>query len=519
MQAFDSTMALKTERRRKLRKRPLSLVYVELPAANGGMMRDLSEEGFALRAMMPLRAGEKTHFSFSLNESTNIAGEGKILWVEEEGRVAAVRFTEVSPAVPGLIREWLLKDEQLPKREMVPDRPAAPTASTMEELHEELRGTSARPMSPEAKELIPTTAPTVASVPTTTERAAEPAIAEVVPTTPVFTQPPSSPESENVARPVSFLPAETENPLAAMKLPTAPMEAERVPAIPDAPVSAEKEEAVPAIPDISSILLQPRMVRTISEPIESPNVTPALEPLPSLEEVRHIKQGRWLDRFTLTTAIGIMLMLMLVAAAYVYHREVGAALIWLGEKIAGTIPTDESKTIIMESPAALSPQQPPAAQGVITETGPVHPNPSSQTVNQNQENATAGAGSENMPQVATTPANKSAVLPVTPLTASVAVVRGAAANQEIGQTEYLQALQILRGKNREAEMPEAVRLLWISVEKGNPGAELALADLYWRGHGVVRNCDQTRILLSAAARKGNAEAQKRLKQFEQEGCE
>jgi TPR repeat protein len=57
------------------------------------------------------------------------------------------------------------------------------------------------------------------------------------------------------------------------------------------------------------------------------------------------------------------------------------------------------------------------------------------------------------------------------------------------------------------------------VEKGNPNAELTLAELYWRGQGVARNCDQTGILLGAAARKGNADAQKRLRQFRREGCE
>ena len=85
--------------------------------------------------------------------------------------------------------------------------------------------------------------------------------------------------------------------------------------------------------------------------------------------------------------------------------------------------------------------------------------------------------------------------------------------------EYAKAMQLLHGKEGNVDPSEAVRLLWISVEKGNSSAELTLAELYWHGEGVARNCDQTRILLSAAARKGNAEAQKRLKQFQREGCE
>jgi len=79
-------------------------------------------------------------------------------------------------------------------------------------------------------------------------------------------------------------------------------------------------------------------------------------------------------------------------------------------------------------------------------------------------------------------------------------------------------LQILRAPSRAAELPEAIRLLWVAVEKGNTSAEIDLAELFRQGSGVAKNCDQTRILLSAAARKGSAEARKRLEAFLREGC-
>jgi len=90
---------------------------------------------------------------------------------------------------------------------------------------------------------------------------------------------------------------------------------------------------------------------------------------------------------------------------------------------------------------------------------------------------------------------------------------------EPGEQEYSQAQNILKSGDREGGFQEAVRLLWIAVEKGNSKAEVLLAELYRRGEGVTRNCDQTRILLTAAARKGNAEAQRRLDKFLREGCE
>jgi TPR repeat protein len=130
---------------------------------------------------------------------------------------------------------------------------------------------------------------------------------------------------------------------------------------------------------------------------------------------------------------------------------------------------------------------------------------------------TTESGTTNAPS-SLSGASKGTPPPVTPL-AGITPPASPEASPDAGQAEYLQAVQILRGRNAGVDTPEAVRLLWIAVEKGNPSAEVTLADLYWHGQGVARNCDQTRILLTAASRKGSAEAQKRLQQFQREGCE
>jgi len=112
-----------------------------------------------------------------------------------------------------------------------------------------------------------------------------------------------------------------------------------------------------------------------------------------------------------------------------------------------------------------------------------------------------------------------AQLPVKPLEGLDRASTAASSTGETGQTEYQQAMQILHRTGSSADKGQAVRLLWASVEKGNASAEVALANLYWHGDGVGRNCDQTRILLTAASRKGNGEAQKELAKFQREGCE
>jgi hypothetical protein len=60
--------------------------------------------------------------------------------------------------------------------------------------------------------------------------------------------------------------------------------------------------------------------------------------------------------------------------------------------------------------------------------------------------------------------------------------------------------------------------LWTAVEGGNIQATLTLADLYLRGDGVPVNCDQARVLLLVASKKGSAQAIKELRELDTTGC-
>jgi TPR repeat protein len=73
-----------------------------------------------------------------------------------------------------------------------------------------------------------------------------------------------------------------------------------------------------------------------------------------------------------------------------------------------------------------------------------------------------------------------------------------------------------RGSSRDSR--EASQWLWKAVSKGNPAATVALSDLYLRGDGVPKNCDQARLLLDAAARKGVKGAADRLRNLQAFGC-
>jgi PilZ domain len=60
--------------------------------------------------------------------------------------------------------------------------------------------------------------------------------------------------------------------------------------------------------------------------------------------------------------------------------------------------------------------------------------------------------------------------------------------------------------------------LWLAVGQGDTDAEVALANLYKTGHLVEKNCNQARVLLTAAAKKGNAEGITQLRELTRSGC-
>ncbi len=469
MQAKMSHVTISTERRKEQRKRPLGLVYVELSSANGGMLRDLSEQGFAMRAMMPLRVGEATPFGFSLDPETRLEGHGKVLWVEEDGRVAGFQFTEITAETPEKIRHWLAEHSFGAPPKVVSAEKASPAkaeASTLEELREELRT-----VTPGVHDVKPAKA---APLPEPTKLAAE---VEAVP----------------VAAAAEFMANAV---FAKMELPR-----------------LEEDAGADTVPDAESESLAAAM----------------LDPLPSLPELdvqgEPVKINSWMNSYMASLAIRMMLFLALVACGFVFHRPLGNAIVWLGLKIAGPAPMEVSPL--------------PASEETLPQMTPAESNPSA-------TNAGATAPSDSASELktkeaATAPASKSVEVPAVTENTSAAPVKNAPtsslvplpatsrittystppaiAGEQLGQQEYLAAQDILKNKNSGAGLPEAVRLLWIAVEKGNSNAEVTLAELYRQGQGVAKSCDQTKILLTAAARKGNAEAQNRLEQFQQEGCE
>jgi hypothetical protein len=551
-------MTLKTDRRTQHRKRPLNLVYVELPPANGGMMRDLSEQGFSLRAMMPVSPSEKIPFSFVLDSSARIEGDAIVLRVEDGGRVAALEFAGLPPHSRDQIRRWLEKFDEPISPDSDPEQPAASKHVSLTELRTQIRAPKS-PSPPARVKAVPPPAPE----PPPPLQTAEVAPSPLKVTTPPNAEPPAAPLAAVVESAPSPPVAETPQPPApivmalpkvapppSQEAPTTPpqshstVEQQEGPPLPPllklssvrpgplpaeipeelaAPVEVSKSSAAEPPPTTQLSLPKPEPPAAMEKPVIAPapappvvlrRMPPALEPLSSFES--ESDSPGWTDRFTLGRAVGIMLFLTLLAGSYVYHRELGQALIWLGQQIAGDESPENSKFVRPEVPFASHPAPEPApAARTIEPPAPVIQH-STETTEPSSANLPAASDKTPSPQVKG--GSPGSLVPLTQVTRPPAPTPSGDNSVEPGQPEYLRALQILRSPARSSEVPAAIQLLWAAIEKGNTAAEIDLAELFRTGRGVVKNCDQARVLLSAAARRGSAEARKRLEALQREGC-
>jgi hypothetical protein len=87
-----------------------------------------------------------------------------------------------------------------------------------------------------------------------------------------------------------------------------------------------------------------------------------------------------------------------------------------------------------------------------------------------------------------------------------------------GDADLALAQSYLSGKTGPPGSTAAASFLWAAVEKGNVTAEITLADLYARGDGVTKSCEQARVLLRAAAGKSSSEASQNLSQIIRRDC-
>ncbi len=83
-------------------------------------------------------------------------------------------------------------------------------------------------------------------------------------------------------------------------------------------------------------------------------------------------------------------------------------------------------------------------------------------------------------------------------------------NEESAVKKLVPGAEELDKANNASDAAAAAAWLWKATAKGNPDAPVRLADLYVKGDGVPRSCEQALVLLKTAATKENVLARNRL---------
>ena len=167
--------------------------------------------------------------------------------------------------------------------------------------------------------------------------------------------------------------------------------------------------------------------------------------------------------------------------------------------------TDTTPAATSPSPSASAPSKPAEQQPVPAANSTARPSPPKPAESPKQLETVASG----MNAPTAMPASQSTVDSVEPVSF-----------QGNGAEEFATAQRFLHGSTGQApDTAEAAKWLWKSIAKHNGPAMLELADLYLKGDGVSKNCDQARVLLDSAARRGMARAGERLRNLQAFGCQ
>ena len=480
------------------------------------------------------------------------------------------------------IREELRRGYSPSSRPPQPVEPARPPQPVREDLTAESRISSARKEAvlpaaqpgqqekpepnPESSKPLPTPeleipvverkpvvaeTPRTFSPPTAPPRTGAPAGGPPqTPLRPHFSQPADEP-------PVVPLQAKASSPRVQPEAPVSlppPAAADIVPPAPrelDPPIRAA---TVPVIPDAAGPHPQFRAPTTLFAAPARPHIPPIDESFDAAWERAKLLtplEPPHLSRATASSIIGLALAVILGAFAINFRQDIGATVVELGQRISGgsvpASPPADGTSSRSEAPSApgagsagsdknteskpesAAATQNAPAQSVASANGRGTPQPGSDAKPPaSASSAKHGSPASTMPSAAPNSETSTDSVSTTkslPRTSVVELPPSAdeepqsAQDSGSGQEEFAAARELLRGVHRKQDLSRAVDLLWAGVRKGYVPAEVTLADLYRRGDGVEKNCDQAQVLLVAASKKGSPDARHLLEQMAEEGCE
>ena len=255
--------------------------------------------------------------------------------------------------------------------------------------------------------------------------------------------------------------------------------------------------------------LERQEVREVYRPVPSPP-----EPDPDVEWLRERTLVGLSDDEPKGSGLGkyIFIALLAIAGAFAGVEYLSRTPPKTVQVVEGEKPKTDSTPpqVNQEAPAPSAAEAQPTPEPKPP-TKTEQPAVTEKTATQAAEKTTA---QEKIPASATARIQRTSTVPSRPTAESAALDAEMSGNQELTMAQgYLQGRY---GNSRNTS--EAARWLWKSVAKQNTTASILLANLYMQGDGVSKSCDQARLLLVAAAKKGSSAAAQSLRNLENGGC-
>jgi hypothetical protein len=220
---------------------------------------------------------------------------------------------------------------------------------------------------------------------------------------------------------------------------------------------------------------------TISRSCGIPQAAPMWEALfqkdqTSISEARLL--GRVAKGFLIIAFVSMPILLL-----HNFRREIGNSLITIGEKLKGNSDTPQASSSSISVPISS-----PRSEGTSSIPKP-NPEP---------------------------PATDIPSQPDPPAAAATNQGTTNAVDPSVADRQHLR--QHSADAHPSAGRRALARQLWSAIGAGDTSAEVRLAQLYLKGDGVPKNCEQARVLLRAASRNGNIEALQQLQKLNRSGC-
>jgi hypothetical protein len=438
------------------------LVYVYLHSGNGGILLDVSGGGLGLQAAAPLEAAGPIRFRLSVGAIDQIEAAGELLWIDETGKRGGLRFTHLPEEVRDQVRIWLGQPRSASP--LVTHAPPTPRAGV------EFSRDRKRDLAPPGNQ---------------SSHSSDESFPSVAKNAPV-----------------------TRSAAAFLASPQPVSEALRF-----SPGPTEQQPILTTAPDD---------LLTIFPPKARPAARTALARPQNTVSSRH-----GLSAIAFFLALGVAIGIL----SFVYKGPAGESLIRLGERISGeprrqpVIPepalsssSSAESVPVGDAPAKTPENHPPPAQAPPNARADVASEPGADTAASPEHESKAASVAGQQAQTGSQPASRDSGRGYSPTVKSADRGREVSVAENNGQAELDFARRYLGEASGRGDTAKAVRLLWLAVEKGSTAAEVVLADLYVRGEGVPKNCEQARILLTAAYHENNARAGQELSELRRYGC-